>query len=58
MTNKDWFKNLFINEAKSALSANSSANPEQINAAVKEYLDENQISSGKAVIENGVLKVT
>lgn len=58
MTNKDWFKNLFINEAKAASQANSSANPEQINDAVKAYLDENQISSGKAVIENGVLKVT
>ena len=58
MANKDWFKKLFIDEAKSALSANSSANPEQINAAVKDYLDKNQISSGKATIENGVLKVT
>ena len=56
----NWFEELFINEAKAALSASSSGSvsDEQISAAVDAYLDENPVESATAAIENGVLKIT
>lgn len=38
-----WFEDLFLNEAKAAASSKQSASPEQIEAAVDEYLDENPV---------------
>ena len=53
----DWFKNLFIDEAKRALSKSNPVSDEQITSAVNAYLDENPVSSATSVIENNVLKV-
>lgn len=53
----DWFKNLFIDEAKCALNKGGAVSDEQISSAVNAYLDENPVSSATSVIENNVLKV-
>lgn len=53
-----WFAKLFINEAKAALNSAGAPSDEQISDAVEDYLEENPVSSAKATVENGVLKVT
>ena len=53
----NWFKELFIDEAKTALNANSSISDEQVGAAVSDYLEENPVQSATATIENNVLVV-
>ena len=53
----NWFKELFIDEAKAALNANSSISDEQVDAAVSDYLEENPVQSATATIENNVLVV-
>ena len=54
----NWFKEMFIDEAKAALNSRSPLNEEQVNSAVTTYLEENPIESATAVGEDGVLKVT
>jgi hypothetical protein len=54
----NWFKDLFIDEAKSALNSVGAPTDEQVSDAVEEYLEENPVSSATAKIENGVLKIT
>lgn len=55
----NWFKKLFINEVKSALSSRGAAvTDDQVATAVSNYLDENPVQSATAKVENGVLKVT
>lgn len=55
----DYLKELFIDEAKSALESQGGAviTDEQIGAAVSSYLDENPVKPVTAVVENGILKV-
>lgn len=53
----NWFKELFIDEAKAALNANSSVSDEQVADAVTDYLEENPVQSATATIENDVLVI-
>lgn len=48
--NDNWFRELFINEAKTALSGNTSISDEQISAAVKSYLEENPIEPATTAV--------
>lgn len=54
----NWFKELFINEAKCALNKGTAVSSEQINSAVNKYLEDNPVESAVASIENNILKVT
>ncbi|MBR0544017.1 MAG: hypothetical protein IIW98_06140 [Bacteroidaceae bacterium] len=54
----NWFKELFINEAKVALNKGATISSEQINSAVNKYLEDNPVESAVASIENNILKVT
>lgn len=53
----NWFKELFIDEAKAALNANSSVSDEQVADAVTDYLEANPVQSATATIENDVLVI-
>ena len=52
------FQELFINEAKAALDANSPLTDDQVSDIVTTYLAENSIEPESAVIEDGILKIT
>lgn len=55
----NWFQELFVDEAKCALTGRgSSVTDEQVASAVTDYLKENPVKSATANIENGILKVT
>lgn len=57
-TNQNWFKELFIDEAKVALNAHSSVSGDQIESAVTKYLDENPVDSATATVQGNTLIVT
>ena len=54
----NWFKELFVDEAKAALSVNGAAvSDEQLASAVTDYLEENPVQSATATVENNVLVI-
>ena len=53
----NWFRDLFIDEAKKALDAHGAISEDQVDSAVTKYLDENPVSSATATIDNNVLIV-
>lgn len=57
MSNPNWLKDLFIDEAKPALTGRGGVSDEQVSAAIDNYLDKHPLSSVTAKIENGVLKI-
>lgn len=55
---KDYLRDLFIEEAKAILPKGVAVSSEQINSAVNKYLEDNPVESAVASIENNILKVT
>ena len=58
-TNQNWFKELFIDEAKCALTGRGgSVSGDQIESVVTKYLDENPVDSATATVQGNTLIVT